>query len=200
MRGDALADFLRFLGVRGNNPPGRRGDVLAAHGARLHRSTDLSRTTRFSAWAGSAPPGPRSSSPTSATRARAFRTSSSSRSRRKDREWGVQNLYIQMLADAGVIGLVLLLAVGATGLLLAWRAAARAPTPWAAGARSPRHLRATHARRGVGVTRNRGRASRCRPLAACCSGWPLRERRPRRTPMADPSSSLPRAAPGRRLG
>ena len=50
------------------------------------------------------------------------------------REWGVQNLYIQMLADAGVIGLALLLFVGAAGLVLAWRAAARAPTPWAAGA------------------------------------------------------------------
>ena len=50
------------------------------------------------------------------------------------REWGIQNLYIQMLADAGVIGLALLLLVGATGLLLAWRAATRAPTPWAAGA------------------------------------------------------------------
>jgi len=50
------------------------------------------------------------------------------------REWGVQNLYLQMLADAGVIGLALLLAVGAIGVLLAWRATARAPTPWAAGA------------------------------------------------------------------
>lgn len=50
------------------------------------------------------------------------------------REWGVQNLYIQMLADAGAIGLVLLLAVGVAGVLLAWRAAARAPTAWATGA------------------------------------------------------------------
>ena len=50
------------------------------------------------------------------------------------REWGVQNLYVQMLADAGVIGLALLLLVGAAGLALAWRTAARAPTPWAAGA------------------------------------------------------------------
>lgn len=50
------------------------------------------------------------------------------------REWGVQNLYIQMLADAGLIGLVLLLAVGAAGVTLAWRAARRAPDPWAAGA------------------------------------------------------------------
>jgi hypothetical protein len=50
------------------------------------------------------------------------------------REWGVQNLYIQVLADAGVIGLALLLAVGAIGARLAWNAAARAPAPWAAGA------------------------------------------------------------------
>jgi len=50
------------------------------------------------------------------------------------RAWGVQNLYIQMLADAGVIGLLLLLAVGAAGLVLAWRTAIHAPNPWAAGA------------------------------------------------------------------
>ena len=50
------------------------------------------------------------------------------------REWGVQNLYIQMLADTGVIGLMLLLAVGAAGLVLAWRTATRGPDPWAAGA------------------------------------------------------------------
>jgi O-antigen ligase len=50
------------------------------------------------------------------------------------REWGVQNLYVQMLADAGVIGLALLLLVGVAGLVLAWRTAARAPTTWATGA------------------------------------------------------------------
>jgi O-antigen ligase len=49
------------------------------------------------------------------------------------REWGVQNLYIQMLADAGAIGLVLLLLVGGSAVVLAWRAATRAPTPWAIG-------------------------------------------------------------------
>ena len=49
-------------------------------------------------------------------------------------EWGVQSLYIQMLADAGVVGLVLLLAVGAGGLALAWRTVTYAPNPWAAGA------------------------------------------------------------------
>jgi O-antigen ligase len=50
------------------------------------------------------------------------------------REWGVQNLYIQVMADAGVIGLVLLLAVGAGGMVLLWRTVAHAPRPWAAGA------------------------------------------------------------------
>ena len=50
------------------------------------------------------------------------------------REWGVQNLYIQVLADAGVIGLLLLLAVGAGGIVLVWRTVAHAPRPWAAGA------------------------------------------------------------------
>jgi hypothetical protein len=49
------------------------------------------------------------------------------------REWGVQNLYIQMLADAGVVGFVLLLAVGAGGIVLAWRTVVHAPRPWAAG-------------------------------------------------------------------
>jgi hypothetical protein len=50
------------------------------------------------------------------------------------REWGVQNLYVQMLADAGVVGLVLLLALGAGGLLLTVRTATYAPTAWATGA------------------------------------------------------------------
>ena len=50
------------------------------------------------------------------------------------REWGVQNLYIQMLADAGLVGLVLLLAVGAGGIVLGWRTVVHAPRPWAAGA------------------------------------------------------------------
>lgn len=50
-----------------------------------------------------------------------------------DRELGVRSLYIQMLADAGAIGLVLLLATGIGGLVLCWRTAAYASSPWAAG-------------------------------------------------------------------
>jgi hypothetical protein len=49
------------------------------------------------------------------------------------REWGVQNLYVQILADAGLVGLVLLLAVGTGGIVLAWRTVVHAPRPWAAG-------------------------------------------------------------------
>jgi hypothetical protein len=49
------------------------------------------------------------------------------------REWGVQNLYIQLLADTGIVGLLLLLAVGAGGIVLAWRTVVHAPRPWAAG-------------------------------------------------------------------
>jgi O-Antigen ligase len=51
-----------------------------------------------------------------------------------EQERGVQSLYVQMLADAGVIGLALLLAVGLGGLVLGWRTAAYASSPWAAGA------------------------------------------------------------------
>ena len=50
------------------------------------------------------------------------------------REWGVQNLYVQILADAGLVGLVLLLAVGVGGVVLAWRTVTYAPRPWATGA------------------------------------------------------------------
>jgi O-antigen ligase len=51
-----------------------------------------------------------------------------------ERELGVQSLYAQMLADAGVIGLALLLAIGLGALVLGWRTAAYASSPWAAGA------------------------------------------------------------------
>ena len=51
-----------------------------------------------------------------------------------ERELGVQSLYVQMLADAGLIGLALLLAIALAGLVLGWRTAAYASSPWAAGA------------------------------------------------------------------
>ena len=133
VRGDALEDFLRFLGVRGDNPPvgvetySQRA-VLAYIGLRIFEDHPVlgvgwqrsSRPEVFEPYVDDA-------------RAR-FPDVVDLAFPAEGREWGVQNLYIQMLADAGVIGLALLLLVGAAGLALAWRATAHAPTPWAAGA------------------------------------------------------------------
>ena len=132
VRGDALEDFLRFLGVRGDDPPQgvetySQRTVLAYIGLRIFQDHPVlgvgwqrsSRPDVFEAYV----PDARERFPDVVDLA--FPA--------EGREWGVQNLYVQMLADAGVIGLVLLLLVGAAGLALALRAAARAPTPWAAG-------------------------------------------------------------------
>ena len=133
VRGDALADFLRFLGVRGDEPPigvesYSQRTVLAYIGLRIAQDHPIigvgwqrsSRPEVFEPYLDDA-------------RAR-FPDVDQLAFPAEDHPWGVQNLYIQMLADAGVVGLALLLLVGAAGLALAWRAAARAPAPWAAGA------------------------------------------------------------------
>jgi hypothetical protein len=133
VRGDALEDFLRFLGVRGDEPPvgvetySQRA-VLAYIGLRIFADNPVAGV----GWQRSA-------------RAEVFEPYlADAHARFPDvvelafpapgREWGVQNLYVQLLADAGVIGLALLLAVGAAGAVLAWRAAAHAHHPVAAGA------------------------------------------------------------------
>ena len=133
VRGDALADFLRFVGVRGDNPPVgvetySQRTVLAYIGLRIAEDNPLvgvgwqrsSRPDVFEPYVDDA--------------RRRFPDVVDLAFPAPGHEWGVQNLYIQMLADAGVVGLALLLLVGATALTLAWRAAARAPTPWAVGA------------------------------------------------------------------
>ena len=133
VRGDALGDFLRFVGIRGDEPPVgvetySQRTVLAYIGLRIWQDNPIvgvgwqrsSRPEVFEPYV----PDARERFPDVVDLA--FPA--------EGREWGVQNLYIQMLADAGVIGLVLLVAVGAAGLVLAWRTAAHAPNPWAAGA------------------------------------------------------------------
>ena len=133
VRGDALEDFLRFLGVRGDEPPigvetySQRA-VLAYIGLRISQDNLVlgvgwQRSSR-----------PEVFEPYVADARERFPDVVDLAFPAEGREWGVQNLYIQMLADAGMIGLALLLLVGGAGLALAWRAAARAPTPWAAGA------------------------------------------------------------------
>ena len=133
VRGDALGDFVRFLGIRGNDRPVgvetySQRTVLAYIGLRIFQDHPIvgvgwqrsSRPDVFEPYIDDAH--------------RRFPDVVELAFPAPGREWGVQNLYIQALADAGVIGFGLLLAVGAVGLLLAWRAATRAPTPWAAGA------------------------------------------------------------------
>jgi O-antigen ligase len=133
VRGDALEDFLRFVGVRGDDPPvgvetySQRA-VLAYIGLRVAQDSPVlgvgwQRSSR-----------PEVFEPYVDDARRRFPDVVDLAFPAEGREWGVQNLYIQMLADAGVIGLVLLLLVGGTAIALAWRAAARAPTPWALGA------------------------------------------------------------------
>jgi O-antigen ligase len=133
VRGDALGDFLRFVGVRGDNPPQgvetySQRTVLAYIGLRIFEDHPVigvgwqrsSRPDVFEPYL----PDARKRFPDVVDLA--FPA--------EGREWGVQNLYIQMLADAGVIGLLLLVLVGGAGLVLAWRTATRAPTVWATGA------------------------------------------------------------------
>jgi hypothetical protein len=133
IRSEALEDFLRFVGIHGNDAAQgvetySQRTVLAYIGLRIAQDNPIvgvgwqrsSRPEVFEPYV----PDARERFPDVVDLA--FPA--------EGREWGVQNLYIQMLADTGVIGLALLILVGAAGLTLAWRAAARAPTPWAAGA------------------------------------------------------------------
>lgn len=133
IRADSLEQFVRFLGVRGDEPPQgvetySQRTVLAYIGVRIFEDNPIVGV----GWQRSG-------------RADVFEPYLDDAHERfpdvvelafpaPGREWGVQNLYVQMLADAGVVGLLLLLAVGAGGIVLAWRTAAYAPNPWAAGA------------------------------------------------------------------
>jgi hypothetical protein len=133
VRGDALEDFLRFVGVRGDEPPigvetYSQRTVLAYIGLRIFEDHALVGV----GWQRSGRPD--AFEPYLEDAHRRFPDVVELAFPAPGREWGVQNLYIQMLADAGVIGLVLLLAVGISGLVLAWRTVVYASTPWAVGA------------------------------------------------------------------
>jgi O-antigen ligase len=130
VRGDALEDFLRFMGVRGDEPPVgvetyAQRTVLAYIGLRIFEDHPILGV----GWQRSGRPD--AFEPYLDDARRRFPDVVDLAFPAPGREWGVQNLYIQMLADAGVIGFVLLLVVGANGLLLAWRTVAYASTTWA---------------------------------------------------------------------
>jgi O-antigen ligase len=132
IRSEALDDFVRFLGLRGEEPAQgvesySQRTVLAYIGIRIFADNPVLGV----GWQRSARPDVFEPYVDDARRRfpdvveRAFPS--------REDPWGVQNLYIQMLADAGVIGLVFLLGVGAAGLLLAWRTVRHASEPWAVG-------------------------------------------------------------------
>jgi hypothetical protein len=133
VRGDTLGDFMRFLGVRGDEAPTgvesySQRTVLAYIGLRIFQDHPVLGV----GWQRSSRPDV--FEPYLADAHKRFPDVVDLAFPSPEHPWGVQNLYIQMLADAGVIGLALLLAVGVMGIVLAWRTARYASTPWAVGA------------------------------------------------------------------
>jgi O-antigen ligase len=133
IRSEALDDFLGFLGIRGAQPAEgvetySQRTVLTYIGLRVF----LDRPVIGAGWQRSA--SPEIFEPYVDDARRRFPDVADLAFPARGREWGVQNLYVQTLADAGLVGLVLLLAVGGAGLTLGWRTARLAPTNWAVGA------------------------------------------------------------------
>jgi hypothetical protein len=133
VRGDALEDFLRFVGVRGDEPPQgvetySQRTVLAYIGLRIFQDHPVLGV----GWQRSSRPDV--FEPYLEDAHERFPDVVELAFPAPGREWGVQNVYIQLLADAGVLGLFLALAVGAGGLILARRTAVYGSTPWAGGA------------------------------------------------------------------
>lgn len=133
VRSEALDDFLGFLGIRGNEPAQgvetySQRTVLTYIGLRIFQDHPIVGV----GWQRSARPDV--FEPYVDDARRRFPDVVDLAFPAPGREWGVQNVYVQMLADAGVVGLALLLAVGAAGVLLAWRTVRYAVSPWAVGA------------------------------------------------------------------
>jgi O-antigen ligase len=133
IRADSLEEFVRFLGISEQREPEgvetySQRTVLAYIGIRIWEDNPVlgvgwQRSSRVEVF-----------EPYLADARRRFPDVVDLAFPAAGREWGVQNLYIQILADAGLVGLALLLAVGVAGMVLLWRTVAHAPTPWAAGA------------------------------------------------------------------
>jgi O-antigen ligase len=132
VRSEALDDFVRFLGLRGDEQAQgvetySQRTVLAYIGIRIFADNPVVGV----GWQRSARPDV--FEPYVDDARRRFPDVVDLAFPAPGREWGVQNLYVQMLADAGVIGLALLLGVGAAALVLAWRTVGHAGEPWAVG-------------------------------------------------------------------
>jgi hypothetical protein len=132
VRGDELGDFLRFVGLREDDSPQAvetysQRTVLAYIGLRIFADNPILGV----GWQRSARP--EVFEPYLADARERFPDVVPLAFPAEGREWGVQNLYVQVLADAGIVGLALLLALGGAGVVLAWRVARHASPLWAAG-------------------------------------------------------------------
>jgi hypothetical protein len=133
MRADSLEEFVRFLGISERRDPEgvetySQRTVLAYIGVRIWEDNPIigvgwQRSAREEVF-----------QPYLADARERFPDVNELAFPAPGREWGVQNLYVQMLADAGAIGLVLLIAVGAGGFVLAWRTVVHGSRPWGVGA------------------------------------------------------------------
>jgi O-antigen ligase len=132
MRADSLEEFVRFLGISERRDPEgvetySQRTVLAYIGVRIWEDNPIigvgwQRSAREEVF-----------QPYVADARERFPDVNELAFPAPGREWGVQNLYVQMLADAGAIGLVLLIAVGAGGFVLAWRTVVHGSRPWGVG-------------------------------------------------------------------
>ena len=153
VRGDALEDFLRFLGVRDDAPVGvetySQRTVLAYIGLRIFQDNPVAGV----GWQRSS--SPEVFEPYVPDARKRFPDVVELAFPSRENRWGVQNLYIQVLADAGIVGL----RAAPRGRRLGARArvangATRSP---AMGGRGRPRLarRAPDARRRVGLARDR---------------------------------------------
>lgn len=128
MRTSTLVDFAGFLGLRDDEPSGAvesyaQRSVLAWIGLEIFRSEPVTGV----GWQGSgqewayAPVLPRARERFPSEPAEAFPSA--------EHPWGVQNAYVQTLADLGVVGALLLVAVLVATVRAAWRGAARGAAP-----------------------------------------------------------------------
>ncbi len=128
IRGRDFEDFLRFLGVRQKTTAAQAGvqtyaqhTLLAYIGWRIF----LDHPAIGVGWQGSSEYS--AYGPQLAAAHREFPSSSPLSFPSPERPYGVQNAFVQALADMGVVGFALLLAFFAAGLFLAGRAAFRGP-------------------------------------------------------------------------
>ena len=128
MRGTALRDFAAFLGIHRNETPGAvesyaQRTVLGYIGLKIFLTepvTGVGFQGSNDAWA---------YGPQLAAAHRRFPGQPANAFPSATHPWGVQNLYVQTLADLGLIGSAALVALFAAALALGLRAAAASPLP-----------------------------------------------------------------------